>query len=110
MIADTLTVLRKEIREVFLPNGQPVPGFPQFLESRAADLTPYLGGDAIKDYPNLAAHPTSVWKTTVYNGKIFGVGTPLAPFFWVHWMHQELLEQMGSKAPSSAADYKRKGL
>jgi putative aldouronate transport system substrate-binding protein len=85
----------------------PVAGFPQFLESRCADLTPYLSGDAIKDYPNLAAHPTSVWKTTVYNGKIFAVGTPLAPFFWVHWMHQELLEQMGTQPPKSTTDYKR---
>src|SRR6266540_4359750 len=81
---------------MYLPQGQPVPGFPQFLESRAADLTPHLSGDAVKDYPNLAAHPTSVWKSTIINNKIFGVGTPLAPFFWVHWMHQELLEQIGS--------------
>jgi putative aldouronate transport system substrate-binding protein len=92
---------------MYLPQGQPVAGFPQFLESRCSDLTPYLGGDAIKDYPNLASHPTSVWKTTVYNNKIFGVGTPLAPFFWVHWMHQELLEQMGAQPPKTAADYKR---
>jgi putative aldouronate transport system substrate-binding protein len=92
---------------MYLPQGQPVPGFPQFLESRAADLTPYLSGDAVKDYPNLAAHPTSVWKSTVINNKIFGVGTPLAPFFWVHWMHQELLEQLGLEPPKTAADYKR---
>jgi putative aldouronate transport system substrate-binding protein len=92
---------------LYLPAGQPVPGFPQFLEAKAADLTPYLSGDAIKEYPNLGSHPTSVWKTTVINNKIFGVGTPLAPFFWVHWMHQELLESIGSESPKSAADYKR---
>lgn len=37
-------------------------GLPQFLQSQAADLTPYLAGDAAKDYPNLAAIPTPAWK------------------------------------------------
>ena len=91
---------------LFLPKGQPVPGFAQFLDQKAQDLTPFLGGDAIKDYPNLAAHPTGVWKTTIINNKIYGVGDPLAPYFWVHWHHQELLEQAGLGPPKNAADYK----
>jgi putative aldouronate transport system substrate-binding protein len=92
---------------LFLPKGQPVPGFAQFLEAKAADLTPHLSGDAIKDYPNLAAHPTGVWRTAVINNKIFGVGDPLPPYFWVHWHHQELLEQAGLQAPKNAAEYKQ---
>ena len=42
------------------PGGQSAPfaQFPDFLERSAADLTPYLSGDAVKDYPNLAAIPT----------------------------------------------------
>jgi putative aldouronate transport system substrate-binding protein len=91
---------------LFLPNGQPVPGFPQFLEARCADLTPYLSGDAVKEYPNLAAHPTQVWKATVINNKIFGVGDPIPPYFWVHWHHQELLEQAKLDPPKNGADYK----
>jgi putative aldouronate transport system substrate-binding protein len=35
---------------------------PQFLKANYADLTPYLSGDAIKDYPNLAAFPSSAWR------------------------------------------------
>jgi putative aldouronate transport system substrate-binding protein len=42
---------------------------PQFLQSKCADLTPYLGGDAVKDYPNLAAIPTFAWKNS---GSAFG--------------------------------------
>jgi putative aldouronate transport system substrate-binding protein len=91
---------------LFLPNGQQVPGFPQFLEARCADLTPFLSGDAVKDYPNLAAHPTSVWKTTVINNKIFGVGDPIPPYFWVHWHHAELLQKAGLQVPKSAAEYR----
>jgi putative aldouronate transport system substrate-binding protein len=48
-------------------------GLPQFLQSQAADLTPYLGGDAAKDYPNLAAIPTQTWKNagSAYQGKLY---------------------------------------
>jgi putative aldouronate transport system substrate-binding protein len=42
---------------------------PQFLQSKCADLTPHLAGDAIKDYPNLAAIPTFAWKNS---GSAFG--------------------------------------
>jgi putative aldouronate transport system substrate-binding protein len=46
---------------------------PQFLEAQAADLTPFLAGDAIKEYPNLANLPSYAWPTMIFNGKIFGV-------------------------------------
>jgi putative aldouronate transport system substrate-binding protein len=38
---------------------------PAFLKAKCADLTPYLGGDAAKDYPYLAAIPTYAWKNSV---------------------------------------------
>jgi putative aldouronate transport system substrate-binding protein len=48
-------------------------GLPQFLQSQAADLTPYLAGDAAKDYPNLAAIPTQTWKNAgcAYQGHLY---------------------------------------
>src|SRR6185312_4180488 len=51
------------------------PGVPQFLQSQAADLTPYLSGDAAKDYPNLAAIPTPAWKNAgcAYPGHLYMV-------------------------------------
>jgi putative aldouronate transport system substrate-binding protein len=56
-----------------------VAGVPQFLDAQAADLTPYLAGDAIKDYPSLAALPTRAWKNSgsVYGGRIQMVPKPL---------------------------------
>ena len=55
-----------------------VAGLPQFLQSQAADLTPYLAGDAIKAYPNLAAFPSFVWRNSgsVYNGRVQMVPKP----------------------------------
>src|SRR5215204_81436 len=41
---------------------------PAFLTSRCQDLTPYLAGDAARDYPNLAALPTRAWKSTLIDG------------------------------------------
>ena len=80
---------------------------PEFFEKECVDLTPYVSGDAIKDYPNLAAIPTRPWKTTIYDGKIFGVPQPLRPYFWWFWVHQELLDQAGLSQPKNAADLKK---
>jgi putative aldouronate transport system substrate-binding protein len=41
------------------------PNLPGFFKSKCADLTPYLAGDAAKDYPNLAAIPTPAWKNSI---------------------------------------------
>jgi putative aldouronate transport system substrate-binding protein len=80
---------------------------PEFFDQKCTDLTPYLSGDAVKDYPNLAALPTRPWTTTVFNGKIYGVPQPLRPFFWWHWVHQELLDQTGLQQPNDAQDWKK---
>ena len=55
------------------PGAAPFPGMPEFLQAQCTDLTPYLSGDAIKDYPNLANIPPYAWPVAVYNKKIFGV-------------------------------------
>jgi putative aldouronate transport system substrate-binding protein len=46
---------------------------PTFLQTKCADLSPYLSGDAIKDYPFLAAIPTFAWKNSgcSFNGKLY---------------------------------------
>jgi putative aldouronate transport system substrate-binding protein len=46
---------------------------PTFLKAKCADLTPYLGGDAAKDYPYLAAIPTYAWKNSIsaIDGQLF---------------------------------------
>jgi len=50
-----------------------MPNIGDFLTSACADLTPYLSGDAIKAYPNLANLPASAWPSMVYNNKIMAV-------------------------------------
>jgi putative aldouronate transport system substrate-binding protein len=45
------------------------PNLPQFMQAQCSDLTPYLAGDAVKDYPNLAGLPTSAWRNS---GSVIG--------------------------------------
>jgi putative aldouronate transport system substrate-binding protein len=49
------------------------PNLPDFFKAKCADLTPYLAGDAAKDYPWLAAIPTAAWKNSIaaVNGALY---------------------------------------
>ncbi len=60
-ITDASTKLPTIIAGNDLPDAMYVPpgpigitGFPDFLAARCADLTPYLAGEAVKNYPALA--------------------------------------------------------
>ncbi|MFD7923370.1 extracellular solute-binding protein [Streptomyces sp. NPDC059740] len=44
-----------------------------FLAATCADLTPFLAGDKVRDYPNLAAIPKSAWQNAVFGGRLHGV-------------------------------------
>lgn len=53
--------------------GTGLQNMPDFLSSQCADLTPFLSGDAVKDYPNLAAFPTFRWRFGTFNGKLYAI-------------------------------------
>ncbi|MGH2520441.1 MAG: hypothetical protein ACRDF8_11590, partial [Chloroflexota bacterium] len=46
---------------------------PDFFKAKMQDLTPYLSGDNIKNYPNLAAIPTYAWNNSdcAIDGQLF---------------------------------------
>jgi putative aldouronate transport system substrate-binding protein len=82
---------------------------PELFAAKAADLTPYVSGDAIKEYPNLATLPTRAWKGMVFDNKIYGVPTPTpyGQYFWWPLIHQELLDAQGLSQPKTTDDYKK---
>ena len=84
-----------------------IPNLPSFLQSQCADLTPYLSGDAVKDYPNLANFPTPSWAEAVVNGVIYAVPVPRAPFLNAFLVRQDLVDQAQLAQPKSADDFKR---
>jgi putative aldouronate transport system substrate-binding protein len=94
-----------------LPEVVYIPGLQaelaQLMRAKFSDLTPYLSGDAIRDYPNLANIPTLAWKHTVFNNAIYAVPTAFVPFFWMLWNRQDMLEQIGASMPTNAEEYKR---
>jgi putative aldouronate transport system substrate-binding protein len=49
------------------------PNLQAFFKAKCADLTPYLAGDAARDYPYLAAIPTYAWKNSVsaFDGALY---------------------------------------
>ena len=70
------TVAGNTLPDMFNLGAVTVPQLDGFLAAKAVDLTPYLSGDAVKKYPNLANLPTTSWKGTVYNNKIMGIPIP----------------------------------
>jgi putative aldouronate transport system substrate-binding protein len=90
-----------------IPIGGVIPDLPGFLEAKIQDLTPFVSGDAIKDYPNLAALPTIGWKGMVYNNKVFAVPIAQSQFYWGLWGHQEILEANNLTWPKSAQEFRQ---
>ncbi|GAB3537484.1 extracellular solute-binding protein [Arthrobacter tecti] len=54
----------------FFSVDETLANLPAFMESECADLTEYLAGDAISEYPFLANIPTDAWRGTIFNGRI----------------------------------------
>jgi putative aldouronate transport system substrate-binding protein len=70
-----------------------------------ADLTPYLTGAALREYPNLAAIPEGIWKNLAINKKLYGVpktrylaGNPLS-------FRQDWGEKVGITAPKNGEEF-----
>jgi putative aldouronate transport system substrate-binding protein len=82
-----------------------------FLKARGADLTPYLSGDGVKEYPNLAALPTYSWKNAgcVRDGKLYMV--PISRYLPGNMLlkNTEVYDAEIGKdyVPKDAADFKR---
>lgn len=54
-------------------NGLGIAGLPEFLQSQCMDLSDLVGGDAIKQFPNLANLPTFAWRNAVFNNRIYAI-------------------------------------
>ncbi len=87
-----------------------IAGLPAFAQSKCADLTPYLSGDAIKDYPNLGHYTTYTWKSGVIANKIYALPIARAPIGGVMMYRADMFEKAGIKidgAPKNADELKK---
>ncbi|WP_152363009.1 extracellular solute-binding protein [Microlunatus speluncae] len=71
------------------------PQLPQLLGAVAADLTPHLAGEAIKDYPNLATFSADMWRTTIFDNRIHGLPVPRPIQSGVPFIRSDLFRQRG---------------
>jgi len=101
------TIAGNDIPDMIFLSSLQIQGIPQFLQQGCADLTPYVGGDAIKAYPNLANIPTIAWKQTVYNGGIYGVPIPRPYVQGIWFINQSRFESVGAGQPKDGADFKK---
>lgn len=65
-----------------LPDVMLLPQLPrldQVLKSKFTDITEYVSGEAIAEYPMLANYTTLSWKNTVFDGSIYGISRPAVP-------------------------------
>jgi putative aldouronate transport system substrate-binding protein len=91
----------------YVPANAPIPNLDQLLAATCADVTPYLSGDAISVFSNLANIPSQCWRNTVFNEAIYGTPQGSTVFFWTPWVHQEMLDQANLGPPTNADEFKK---
>lgn len=91
---------------VQMPLFMNLPRLPDLLEKRFADISEFVSGDKVKDYPNLAGIPTYSWKMARVRGRIYGVPLSRAVFFNPLLMRQDLLDKAGQTTmPTSLEEF-----
>ncbi|CAM3877782.1 extracellular solute-binding protein [Kibdelosporangium persicum] len=94
---------------LYTPNGLPagVANLPAWMASKCQDLTPFLSGDAVKEYPFLANLPTSAWKDCRYNGGIYGLPVARGVGGSLMFRRDDLLAEFGvNPNPGSFAEFR----
>ncbi|MBX9362477.1 extracellular solute-binding protein [Streptomyces sp. WAC04114] len=91
---------------VVIPSWNMGGKIPSAIISKFADLGPYLSGDAIKKYPNLAAVPSGAWQYSIFGGKLRGLPQPapavpgIVPFY-----RQDVFDEEGYELPKSPDEF-----
>ncbi|ROP36092.1 extracellular solute-binding protein [Saccharothrix texasensis] len=70
----TLMASSGDLPDLVMFSNLALPHAAEFVQARCADLSEFVGGDAVKEYPNLANLPTYAWKGMGrIGGKLHGV-------------------------------------
>ncbi|MER5255760.1 extracellular solute-binding protein [Streptomyces sp. NPDC002855] len=90
---------------MWIPPNQGIQHIAELLEAKCADITEYVSGDAVKDYPNLAAMTPAHWKTAVVNGKIWGAPSPYPAVGQVYGGNPKVWEKAEGLSASSPEEF-----
>ncbi|MFF4527196.1 type 2 periplasmic-binding domain-containing protein [Streptomyces bluensis] len=87
-------------------SGFVLPREAQFVQRRAEDLTPFLSGDAVKAYPNLANIPTHAWRDMGrIGGRIYGIPLERPLPGSTLWVNQGFFTDAGMKEGWTSEDF-----
>lgn len=90
---------------MWIPPNQGIQHIAELLEAKCADITEYVSGDAVKDYPNLAAMTPAHWKTAVVNGKIWGAPSPYPAVGQVYGGNPRIWEKADGLSADSPEEF-----
>lgn len=91
---------------VVVPSWNMSGRIPTAIINKFADLGPYLSGDAVKEYPNLAAIPTEAWQRCIIGGKLRGLPQPSPPITGIVPLYRkDIFDKEGYEVPRSADEF-----
>ncbi|MFD4646763.1 extracellular solute-binding protein [Streptomyces sp. NPDC057717] len=95
-----------------IPDMVVVPGWeltgkiPNAVAAKFMDLGPYLAGDKVKKYPNLAAIPSDSWRMSIFGGDLRGIPMPSArATFIVPYYRKDIFDKKGYDVPKSPDEF-----
>ncbi|MFA3876795.1 extracellular solute-binding protein [Streptomyces sp. MMCC 100] len=96
-----------EVPDVVVVPGWNMTGkIPSAVIGKFADLGPYLSGDAVKEYPNLAAIPTDAWQRSIFGGKLRGLPMPSSHVTGIVPLYRrDIFEKEGYEVPRSCDEF-----
>jgi putative aldouronate transport system substrate-binding protein len=70
----TLMASGDDVPDIIMFSNLQLPRSHEFIQTRCADISEFVGGDAVREYPNLANIPTYAWQGMGrIGGRIYGV-------------------------------------
>lgn len=98
-----------QLPDIFTMNvlGVLIPNEIDFFQAQCADLTPYVSGDAIKAFPNLANLPQLAWRNCRFNGKFYALPRVVNAVGSTLLAQQNLLDDIGVTEIKNRDDFAR---
>jgi len=96
-----------QLPDMFTMNvlGVLIPNEIDFFQTQCADLTPFMSGDAIRAYPNLANLPQTAWRNCVFNGKFYALPRVVNAVGSTLLVQQNALDDVGITAIKNKDDF-----
>ncbi|WP_189788646.1 extracellular solute-binding protein [Streptomyces capitiformicae] len=91
---------------VVVPRWELVGKIASAVTAKFMDLGPYLAGDKVKKYPNLAAIPSDAWRMGIFGGALRGIPMPSAPMsVIVPYYRKDIFDKQGWSVPKSPDEF-----